>query len=267
VGPTLISLGALRFPEVDFADLGDKNLSAVLIGISSFIAGAIASVTGFGIGSILTPLLSLQVGTQIAVAAVSIPHVVATFVRFWILRRQINKRVLVDFGLLSAAGGIVGALLHNVASNPALTFVFAFLLIFAGLSSLTGFSQKMHFGPRVARVAGAVSGALGGLVGNQGGIRAAALVGFELDQESFVATATAVGLLVDAARMPVYFATESSGIFSIGGMIVVSTITVLAGTLFGVALLRGIRQQWFYRIVGGLVLALGLFMLTQAVAM
>jgi uncharacterized membrane protein YfcA len=236
----------------------------LLIALSSFVAGAIASVTGFGIGSILTPLLSLQAGTRIAVAAVSIPHAVATFVRFWILRREINKRVLLDFGLFSAAGGIVGALLHSVVSNPALTYVFAFLLIFAGLTGVTGHAQKMHFGSNVARVAGAISGALGGLVGNQGGIRSAALVGFDLDQRSFVATATAVGLIVDAARMPVYFATEASGILSLSHIIIVSTIAVLAGTFFGLAVLRGMRRLIFYRSVSVLILLLGVFMLVQA---
>ena len=37
------------------------------------VAGAIAAVTGFGIGSLLTPVLALQVDTRLAVAAVSIP--------------------------------------------------------------------------------------------------------------------------------------------------------------------------------------------------
>lgn len=75
------------------------------------MAPASAAVTGFGIGSLLTPLLALQVDTRLAVAAVSIPHVVGTELRFrgW-----------------------------------------------------------------VAWVAGAASGLLGGLVGNQGGIRSAA---------------------------------------------------------------------------------------------
>ncbi len=235
-----------------------------LIAVSSFVAGAIASVTGFGIGSILTPLLTLQVGTRVAVAAVSIPHVIATFTRFWILRREIDKRVLLDFGLLSAAGGIVGALLHSVASNPVLMYVFSFLLMFAGITGITGHSRKMQFGPKVARVAGFISGALGGLVGNQGGIRSAALVGFDLEQRAFVATATAVGLIVDAVRMPVYFATEAPGIFAIGRLVVVSTIAALAGTFFGIVMLRGIRHQFFYRIVGVLVLLLGFFMLAQA---
>ena len=176
-----------------------------MIGAAAFVAGAIASVAGFGIGSILTPLLSLQTGTRLAVAAISIPHLVATFVRFWLLRRSVDRRVLVNFGIVSACGGLVGALLHSKVSNPALTFVFAGLLIFAGAAGLTGFSGRMSFGPKVTWIAGAASGILGGLAGNQGGIRSAALLGFGLNRQQFVATATAVGLIVDAARMPVYF--------------------------------------------------------------
>ena len=41
----------------------------ILLTAAAFIAGAIASVTGFGIGSVLTPLLSDNVGTKVAVAA------------------------------------------------------------------------------------------------------------------------------------------------------------------------------------------------------
>jgi uncharacterized membrane protein YfcA len=46
----------------------------ILIGVAAFVAGAIASIAGFGIGSILTPLLSLKAGTRLAFAAISIPH-------------------------------------------------------------------------------------------------------------------------------------------------------------------------------------------------
>ena len=51
---------------------------------------------------------------------------------------------------------------------------------------------------------------LGGLVGNQGGLRSAALLGFRLDRDTFVATATAIGLFVDGARMPIYFFTHGA---------------------------------------------------------
>src|SRR4026207_941283 len=39
-------------------------------------AGAISAISGFGIGSLLTPLFALQVGTKTAVAAASIPHLI-----------------------------------------------------------------------------------------------------------------------------------------------------------------------------------------------
>src|SRR5688572_27387064 len=113
----------------------------MLIAVASFVAGAIATVGGFGIGSILTPLLALQVGTRAAVAAISIPHLAATVVRFWMLRKNLDKRVLVNFGILSAAGGLAGAFLYSVASSPALTMVFAALLLFAGLAGVAGHAR------------------------------------------------------------------------------------------------------------------------------
>src|SRR5262249_11035767 len=90
-----------------------------------FLAGAIPSVRGFGIGSLLTPLVGVRVGTKLAVAAVSIPHLVATALRLWILRAHVDRRLLWSFGLMSAAGGLAGALLQSYAGSPALTLVFA----------------------------------------------------------------------------------------------------------------------------------------------
>lgn len=238
----------------------------VLIGATSVIAGAIASLVGFGIGSILTPLLSQQIGTRLAVAVISIPHFFATFVRFWVLRKNVDRRVVINFGTLSAAGGLTGALLHSIASNPALTLVFATLLVLAGVSSLTGYSRKMRFGSKAAWIAGGVSGLLGGLVGNQGGIRSAALLGFGLDRHAFVATATAIGLVVDAARMPVYFVIAGDEVLRMPGVIISSTVGVLAGTFLGTRLLRRIPMGVFHRVVGAIILALGLLMMWRGIS-
>lgn len=161
------------------------------------LAGAIASVSGFGIGSLLTPLLGLRVGTKLAVAAVSVPHVMATGLRFWLMRKHIDRGLLWSFGLMSAAGGLLGAILQIYANSPVLTVVFGCLLILTGVLGLTGLSERVRFRGWVGWVAGVVSGILGGLVGNQGGIRSAAMLGFDVPRQAFVATATAVGLIVD----------------------------------------------------------------------
>ena len=117
----------------------------------------IASV-GFGIGSLLTPIFAIRVGTKLAVAAVSVPHLMATALRFGIMRKHIDRRLLWSFGVMSAAGGLVGALLHTYADSPALTVVFGCLLAFSGVMGLTGLSQRVRFRGWMGWVAGGVSG-------------------------------------------------------------------------------------------------------------
>src|SRR5262245_16287852 len=140
--------------------------SAALLLISA-AAGTFAAVSGFGIGSLLTPILSLQVDTKTAVAAVSIPHFLGTALRFWLLRSRVHTGLLWSFGLTSAAGGLTGALIHTWVSSPVLTVVFGLLLVFAGLSEVSGLAGRMRFRGWVAWAAGALSGFFGGLVGNQ----------------------------------------------------------------------------------------------------
>ena len=70
--------------------LSDPVWLSLLLAVVGFVAGAIASVSGFGIGSLLTPLLAVRVGTKLAVAAVSVPHMAATALRFWLLRKDVD---------------------------------------------------------------------------------------------------------------------------------------------------------------------------------
>jgi Sulfite exporter TauE/SafE len=127
------------------------------------------------------------------------------------LKQHVDRKVFWRFGVFSAAGGLVGAVLNARIQSRVLTLVFGALLIFAGISGLNGLAEKMRFGRKAAWIAGGISGFFGGLVGNQGGIRSAALLGFDISKEAFVATATAVALIVDGARMPVYFMTDPRG--------------------------------------------------------
>lgn len=232
-----------------------------ILTLAAILAGAIAAVSGFGIGSLLTPVLATQVGTKLAVAAVAIPHVVGTAVRFWLLRKEIDRRLLLSFGLMSAAGGLAGALIQARASSPALSIVLGALLIFAGVAGLSGLSAKMRFHGAVAWIAGALSGLLGGLVGNQGGIRSAAMFGFDVRKEAFIATATAVALLVDGARLPVYLATQGAEIAALRGPLLLAIGGVVGGTFLGIYLLRRVPERVFRALVSALLIALGGYML------
>jgi uncharacterized membrane protein YfcA len=240
-------------------------MTTALLFLASILAGAIASLAGFGIGSILTPLLALSVGTKEAVIAVSIPHLVATGLRFWTLRQKVDIQVLKHFGTASAAGGLMGALLGARFSSPILAYILGALLVFAGLTGLTGIAGKMQFGRTAAWLGGGISGLLGGLVGNQGGIRSAALLRFNLEARAFVATATAIALVVDGARMPVYFFTSPATVHRLGMWIVVMVTGAAFGTLAGGRVLARMPEKYFRPMVSLLILALGVVMLSGSI--
>ena len=235
-------------------------LFGIFLAVVAVIAGSVAAVTGFGVGSLLTPTLALETGTKLAVAAIALPHFVGTAQRFWVLRRHVDRRILLGFGIASAVGGLAGALLGTRISSSGLAVVFGALLILAGISELTGWIRRVRWGRRAAWVAGAVSGALGGLVGNQGGIRTAAMLGFDVPKESFVATATAIGLFVDVARLPVYLATQGPEIVAVWPWVLIATVGVVIGTATGTRILGRVPEATFRRVLAVLLLVLGAYM-------
>jgi uncharacterized protein len=243
------------------------DIFSVVALLAAVAAGAIAAIAGFGIGSVLTPVLSTHLDVRLAIAAVSLPHLAGTAVRFLLVRTHIDRDVLIGFGLASAAGGLTGAALQSLAASSVLAVVFAVLLLFAGIGSLTGLAQRMRFrGKAAALVGGAASGLLGGLVGNQGGIRAAALLGFDVERDSFVATATAVALVVDGARIPVYLATQGADLATLAPLITLLAVGAVVGTIAGHRVLRSMPEAVFRPTVGVLLIALGVYTLWRALS-
>lgn len=235
----------------------------IIVAIVAVVAGGVASLAGFGIGSLLTPLLAIKTGISIAVAGVAIAHFFGTALRFFFLRKSLNKRVLLSFGLTSAAGGLVGALLHNTFQNVVLTIIFGCLLLLAGMLGLTGLADRLRLKGPVAWLAGGVSGLFGGLVGNQGGIRSAALLGFRLEKDQFVATATGIALMVDVARVPVYLAAQWAQVASIWQFVLIATVGVIIGTVGGKKLLEKMPEHIFKKTVAAIILLVGILVLIE----
>lgn len=237
---------------------------ALVLVAASVAAGGVSAVTGFGIGSLLTPVFALDVDMRLAVAAVSVPHLAGTALRGYLLGGGVDRRVLWSFGLTSAAGGLAGALLHARLAARSLAVIFGALLLFAAASELSGLARRMQFRGWVAWVAGALSGLLGGLVGNQGGIRSAALLGFDLSKRALVATATAIALFVDGARVPVYLATVSTELRPLWAVVTVATGGVLLGTVGGSRLFERLPEIWFRRVLAAVLAVLGTVMIGRA---
>jgi uncharacterized membrane protein YfcA len=155
-------------------------------------------------------------------------------------------------------------MLYGLASSRWLTILFGVLLLFAAASEISGLARRMRFRGWVAWVAGALSGMLGGLVGNQGGIRSAALIGFDLRKELFVGTATAIALFVDGARVPVYLYTQHDQMRAILLLNALAMVGVVIGTVIGSRALGRIPDVWFRRVLALMLAILGVAMLLRA---
>ncbi|HEX7937495.1 MAG TPA: TSUP family transporter [Gemmatimonadaceae bacterium] len=236
-------------------------VAVVVVAIAS---GATASVVGFGIGSLLTPLIATRIGMSAAVAVVTLPHAAATALRCWRLRASVDVSVLKRFGTLSALGGLAGALAYTQVSSRVLTLALAALLLATSAAALTSWSSRWKpQGPMVGAL-GFASGGFGGLAGNQGGLRAAALLSFGLAPTAFVATATATALMVDAARAPVYVWRSAPEMWTNGVVIGAALAGVIVGTLIGERVLFGISPERFRKIVGVAIGMLGVWLCWRA---
>jgi uncharacterized membrane protein YfcA len=78
-----------------------------------------------------------------------------------------------------------------------------------------------------------------------------------------VATSTATGLLVDAARTPVYLYLAGRTLADLWVPIVVAAAGVLVGTILGERLLLGLSRERFAALVAAAVGALGVWLLLR----
>lgn len=231
------------------------------IALVALIAGATASIVGFGIGSLLTPIIAARFGADIAIGAVALPHLAGGLMRGWQLRRSIDWNILLRFGILSATGGLIGALAFARLAPDVLGRILGVLLVMTAAAGLTRLSERWRPQGIIVWVLGALSGFFGGIVGNQGGLRAAALTAFKLEPTVFVATSTVIGIMIDIVRTPVYLNRAAYSLGEIKTTIIIMIIGVLMGTLIGKRLLLGLTRERFKQVVLLAVGALGLWFL------
>jgi uncharacterized membrane protein YfcA len=235
--------------------------AVALVGVAS---GATAALVGFGIGSLLTPLLAAQVGADAAIALVALPHLAATALRFVRHRAHVDIAALRAFGIPSALGGLAGALLYARLGDRGLGLVLGVLLVATGAMNALPALRRWRPSPATSRWLGLASGLFGGLAGNQGGLRAAALLPLGLAPRAFLATSTAIALVIDGARTPVYLVRAAPTIVEHAPLVAIASVACLLGTLLGERGVLRADTTRYRRVVAIAVVLAGAWMLARA---
>jgi len=257
------------------------RLDIIIIIIAAFGASMLTFFSGFGLGTILTPVFMLFFPIEVAIAMTGVVHLLNNIFKFLLIGRHVVWKVLVKFGLPAIAGAFAGAKLllslsdftepvttYQVSDNTfsilPVNLTIAFLMIIFGLVELIPALKRINFGHRALIPGGLLSGFFGGLSGHQGALRTAFLVRLGLSKEAFIATGIAIALLIDFTRIPLYylrlFNTQS---FSVDWkIIIIATLAAFGGAFIGKKLLKKVTIGLIHTIVGiaiiGLAVCLGL---------
>ena len=236
----------------------------LLISIGAFIAAALTVPAGFGLSTLLTPLVLFVLPVHDAVAVVAIVHCAHNAGKFLSLRESVDFSAFRRYGVWLVVGAIIGALLQNqVPNDPLLLLVGIFLVI---LPILT-ISEKWT-GYRIPeandRLGGFGSGFMGGLSGHQGALRAMFLTRRLPDKMAYAATASVLALCVDVSRIPVYLFFRTEEISEEMTLIVVLVISALIGVRVGKKWLQSLKSTQIHNMVMFGIISSGIFYIMEA---
>lgn len=243
----------------------------------ALLASGLTFFSGFGLGTLLLPAFALFMPLEQAVAATAVVHLLNGLFKLGLLRRHIDRGVLLRFGVPAVLAALLGAwLLSRLGTLPALhdytafgrafaitpiKLVIGLLLLLFALIELVPKLRDLEFDARWQPLGGALSGFFGGLAGMQGALRSAFLARSGLGKQAFVATGAAIACVIDVARLAVYAGTLVRVFASLDHrLLACAVLAAFAGAWCGNRLLKKTTLRGIQRIVAALlfVFAIGL---------
>jgi len=225
--------------------------------LAAFLSAALTLMTGFGLGTILTPIFLIFYDVKIAILIVAVVHLSNNLLKISLFGRHVNIDVLKRFGALTLIGAFIGAFFQGRMDSSAVKIVLGVALIFLGLKEATGFGEKMRLPQKIDFIGGFFSGLLGGFVGNQGAIRSAYLLNYNIPKETFVATAAIIASVVDVTRIPVYIYSNKNALSDNAILLLITTASAFAGTFAGKRFFKKISLKTFKIYVASTIIIIG----------
>ncbi|WP_346352987.1 sulfite exporter TauE/SafE family protein [Azotosporobacter soli] len=233
-------------------------LSLLLVTLATSV---VTLFTGFGVGTVLMPVMALFFDVKVAIFLTAIVHGCNNLSRIVLYRQAIDWRVIRRFGSVSVVGAFIGSYAQLYLSGDWLKSGVGLFLLLYGAFSLLPRGLNFALPKSMDALGGFLSGLLGGLIGNQGAIRSLYLLQQGLGKEELIASAALIAVLIDVTRIPVYAYTQFHAMEEHAALLALVVCASVAGTLIGGRLLPKVSYDWFKRIVLVAIAALGMLLL------
>lgn len=247
----------------------------IIISLTAFLTAILTFFSGFGLGTILTPVFMIFFPIDLAIALTGIVHFFNNIFKLFLVGRHADKMVLLRFGIPAVVAAFIGSQIFiNMSDLQALfsysafgrqfevypvKFIISLLLVaFAGMDLLPYF-RTLEFGREKLPIGGFFSGFFGGLSGNQGALRSAFLIKAGLSKETFIGTAVVVSTFVDFTRIGVYLnGINTTRLTDYWPLVVSASLSAILGAFIGNRLLKKVTLKSIQTIVAIMLIAISL---------
>lgn len=253
--------------------------AAAFIVSISFLASFLTLFSGFGLGTILMPVVAVFFPVTVAVAMTAFVHLLNNVFKLTLLWKQVAWPVVLRFGIPAMVAAIPGALLLTLLSDlpevhsydfanlrasmtPVKLVVGLLLIIFATLEWLP-FIKNINLSRKALSLGGILSGFFGGLSGHQGAFRSAFLIRAGLNKDQFVASNAAIAAMVDVTRLFVYGLNITLLVTQVNtGLLAAATFAAFAGAASGTVFLKKVTIEFVQNLVAAMLYILGALLVT-----
>jgi uncharacterized membrane protein YfcA len=246
----------------------------LLITLSAFLASLVTFYSGFGLATILMPIIAVFFPLPIAIGLTAVVHLVHSVLRTGLLWKAIDWNIVIGFGIPALIAVIPGAFVLQKLSlfSPLKEYSLfsihgeiSILHLCIGLLLILFATMEMFpnkIGVKNLLLGGLLSGFFGGLSGNQGAIRSAFLIHTRLGKEAFIGTNAIIGAVVDMFRIVIYSWSFGQLLVHIDKVLLGTAIGgALAGVLLGMILLKKVTITFIQRIIIILLYFLGMLLI------
>ncbi len=241
------------------------ELMIVVVAIVAFIAAALTVPAGFGLSTMLTPIVLLLMEPHEAVAVVAIVHGAHNGAKYYSLKEHVDFTAIKRYGIWLVIGAIIGALLQNMVPQEPLLLVIGCFLIILPILTLSENWTGYKIPEANDRVGGFGSGFMGGLSGHQGALRAMFLTRRLPDKMAFAATASVLALCVDLTRIPIYLIFRPEEIMEHAELTLILVISALIGVRVGKRWLEKLKSKTIHNAVMIGIVASGIFYIFESI--
>jgi uncharacterized protein len=246
----------------------------------ALLGSALTLFSGFGLGTLMTPIFALFFPIELAIAMTAIVHFLNNIFKLTLVGKNARWDIVRAFGIPSVLAAFLGAfLLKKMVNMPTLytwqinewgiqghitliKILIGILFILFALWEIIPVLSRISFPKKYMPFGGILSGFLGGLSGMQGALRSAFLIRVYMPKEAFIGTGVVIACLIDISRLSIYASLWSkyTQIFDYQ-LIMAATLSAFVGAYWGNKLMKKVTITAIQNIVATMLMIFAILMI------